>query len=632
MRFAVPSIAPNKMGPVINGAARSTLSAMSMTPGTVRVSWPSNWDYDNETLTYQLYRDSTSTAPGLRADGHEAVLGAPTMGFIDTGLTPGSNQRYRVQVSDPWGNSDYSDWVTVTVADSGDPLSTYAQTPCSTTAPPPTGGWVRPPAARSRTTGPASTTPPSGTGVTRGVAGAVGDTDDASTLRRHDARPGRQPDRDPGPGRVHRRGVVPDDEHGGRQDRRLRQRELRRPARATTGTSTWTRTARLSSACGPAAPPRCPRRSPTTTASGTTWWRLARPERRGAVRRRRAGRPRTRRHRRAGLPGLLAGRWRHRRWSGAAVLPRRHRRRRDLPDGAELPAGRRPLGGLGPDVLDLPAVPATPTAPRCSRCSRTCTGGSARRAGPRRPTPAGRRAPGTYQSGVHARGSRARWPGVATRRPRSTALDGLLSSDRSYANPTVYSEELWFKTTTTTSGGKLIGFGNAATGTVDELRPARLHGDRRPADVRGLDRARTTTSPRRAPTTTVQWHYLVATQSAAGMTLYVDGVLVGIEPADRGADLHRATGGSAVTPPGVRSRGSPARSTRSRSTPQALSARGRRALRARQRRAERGADGGVHAGGRRTWLCRWTGRGPRDSDGTVASYAWDFGDGRRVRG
>ena len=38
------------------------------------------------------------------------------------------------------------------------------------------------------------------------------------------------------------------------------------------------------------------------------------------------------------------------------------------------------------------------------------------------------------------------------RRPRRQCLD-----------PTVYSEELWFKTTTTT-GGKLIGFGSAATG------------------------------------------------------------------------------------------------------------------------------------------------------------------------
>ncbi|NKF34203.1 LamG domain-containing protein, partial [Pseudomonas sp. BGM005] len=36
-------------------------------------------------------------------------------------------------------------------------------------------------------------------------------------------------------------------------------------------------------------------------------------------------------------------------------------------------------------------------------------------------------------------------------------------SQKSFVNPAVYSTEAWFKTTTN-SGGKIIGFGNGATG------------------------------------------------------------------------------------------------------------------------------------------------------------------------
>ena len=51
VRFAMPSIAPNREGLCISGGTID-LTAMSIAPGTARVAWPTNWDYDNETLTY----------------------------------------------------------------------------------------------------------------------------------------------------------------------------------------------------------------------------------------------------------------------------------------------------------------------------------------------------------------------------------------------------------------------------------------------------------------------------------------------------------------------------------------------------------------------------------------------------
>ena len=56
------------------------------------------------------------------------------------------------------------------------------------------------------------------------------------------------------------------------------------------------------------------------------------------------------------------------------------------------------------------------------------------------------------------------------------------------SNPTVYTESAWFKTGTTT-GGKIIGFGNATSGTSKQLRPSRLHAGQRSGGVRHLHRA-----------------------------------------------------------------------------------------------------------------------------------------------
>jgi hypothetical protein len=102
---------------------------------------------------------------------------------------------------------------------------------------------------------------------------------------------------------------------------------------------------------------------------------------------------------------------------------------------------------------------------------------------------------------------------------------GYVSTPTAVAGPNVFTIEIWFRTTTT-SGGRLIGFGNLQTGASTSFdrhiymtNAGRLIFGVRPG------------TPRRTVTSTASyndgaWHLVTATLSSAGMRLYVDGVLV----------------------------------------------------------------------------------------------------------
>ncbi|WP_246136334.1 LamG-like jellyroll fold domain-containing protein [Leekyejoonella antrihumi] len=103
VRFAVKSIAPNKVGPT-RAPGAPTPSAMSITSGTARVSWQSAYDQDNANLTYNVYRSGTA-APVYTTTQASNYWTYPMLGFVDKGLTPGSSYTYSVKVSDPFGNT-----------------------------------------------------------------------------------------------------------------------------------------------------------------------------------------------------------------------------------------------------------------------------------------------------------------------------------------------------------------------------------------------------------------------------------------------------------------------------------------------------------------------------------------------
>ena len=127
VRFATSAHAPNAQGPRLSGTALQPVAA-SRAAGTAQVSWPTNVDRDNETLTYAVLRDGGST-PVFSRTAKSTFWQQPRLSFTDTGLVAGRSYSYRVVATDPFGNAVTSPAVSVTVA--GSPtgsLGGYAQT------------------------------------------------------------------------------------------------------------------------------------------------------------------------------------------------------------------------------------------------------------------------------------------------------------------------------------------------------------------------------------------------------------------------------------------------------------------------------------------------------------------------
>lgn len=100
----------------------------------------------------------------------------------------------------------------------------------------------------------------------------------------------------------------------------------------------------------------------------------------------------------------------------------------------------------------------------------------------------------------------------------------FVSTPRSYANPTTFSEEVWFRTTV--AGGMLVGFGSnqsATSGQHDRQIYINTAGQLVFGTYNGTTQV--VTSPKAY--TDGAWHHVVATMSAStGMRLYADGALV----------------------------------------------------------------------------------------------------------
>ncbi|MEV0951854.1 PKD domain-containing protein [Promicromonospora sp. NPDC050249] len=125
VRYAKRTIAPNDQGPVGSGATLNPTAA-SVSAGTVRLSFTTTWDRDDEALTYRVYRDSEAVAPVFQETVAAKFWSPKKLTVRDNGLAPGSAHRYRLTVTDPWGNVKRSEWVDVTVSNA--PRSDYADT------------------------------------------------------------------------------------------------------------------------------------------------------------------------------------------------------------------------------------------------------------------------------------------------------------------------------------------------------------------------------------------------------------------------------------------------------------------------------------------------------------------------
>ena len=132
--------------------------------------------------------------------------------------------------------------------------------------------------------------------------------------------------------------------------------------------------------------------------------------------------------------------------------------------------------------------------------------------------------PGTYFGGVTKGAPSALATGAGTSISLSPNGQTGVTGDKQVFNPSTYSMETWFKTTST-NGGKLIGFGSNRTGESGSYdRHVYMSGD---GVVKfGVWNGWAGIVQSAPGFNNGAWHHLVATQSAAGMRLYLDGQLV----------------------------------------------------------------------------------------------------------
>lgn len=133
-------------------------------------------------------------------------------------------------------------------------------------------------------------------------------------------------------------------------------------------------------------------------------------------------------------------------------------------------------------------------------------------------------------TGTYSAGTTLAAPGALAGNAAVT-LDGVgaaVTSAHLFWAPQTFSTEMWFKTTTT-SGGKLIGFGSSRTATSSHYdRHVYMTGGGQL--VFGVYPSRVVTVASSRAYNDGQWHHVAATLGSAGMALYVDGQLVGTNP------------------------------------------------------------------------------------------------------
>ncbi|HEY0951630.1 PKD domain-containing protein [Nocardioides sp.] len=172
VRFARTGLAPNDQGPSLYSTTYP-LNVRSTEKGSVRLTWATNRDIDNDVLTYRLYRDSQGAGGLLQTRTATAPWWNPAgMGYTDTDVEPGSTHRYRVAVTDAFGNIANTPWTEVTVASAGAD-SAYVE---AVDASEPTHWWRFEEAAGSTTVADAAGFQPltaTVTGVSLGAPGAL---------------------------------------------------------------------------------------------------------------------------------------------------------------------------------------------------------------------------------------------------------------------------------------------------------------------------------------------------------------------------------------------------------------------------------------------------------------------------
>jgi large repetitive protein len=235
---------------------------------------------------------------------------------------------------------------------------------------------------------------------------------------------------------------------------------------------------------------------------------------------------------------------------------------------------------------------------------------------------------GTYTSGVDlgADASPAGPDGTAIRLPGDSAQRMVTGTQ--IGNPTVFSLETWFRTTTT-RGGRLIGFGNSRTGTSSsaDRHIYMLDTGQLRYGITSGGQNQNVDSP--AAYNDDRWHHVVATQGPGGQRLYVDGAPVasgGAATPDNYTGYWRLGtdsvwgGASSASFSGLLDEAAVYPTVLA---PQTIERHYRLATPPPPNAAPTAAFTATS-----TYLkASFDASGSTDADGTVTGYAWDFGDG-----
>ena len=622
VRFATTSAAPNKQGP--QGGPQLLPTFRAVAPGAVRVTWQAAWDRDNRQLAYQVLRGATlkdSTVIATISRSSE-WWDRPTMGYVDSTQPAGSSQTYRIRVSDAFANTSVGQPATVTIPSGVTATSAYA-----------TAVQKDAPSALWRLGETRGTTAYDwagsddlavATNSTRNVSGAIAhDLDKATSFAGNVAVPGAATTLHYGPQAftieawfrtTSKRGgkiIGFGDKRTGNSSNYDRHIYMSAQGRVYFGVYNGAKY--IVSTPGAFNDGQWHHAVGTMGPSGLTLFVD------GKIIGTNTG---------TSSAAPYSGYWRvggDTAWLGnpyfagdiddvaiyPTVLSRARVQAHYTASGRTVNQPPRPTDGYGQAVYD-----ADPDLYwRLGESSGTTAADV---------SPNG-------NDGTYAGSPTLRVPGGITGTSdtavRFDGINDFVASTRTWVDPRTYSLQLWFNTTTR-RGGKLIGFGDSRTATssnVDRhvfmMDDGRLRFGVWTGAENNIDSSRAYNDG--------AWHQLVATQGAAGMRLYVDGVLVGSDPQTQARPLtgYWRVGGdttwSGSTSPyfagSIDEAAVYATVLSADAVRAAYTAGGGTVANADPTAAFASSSAGLKA--------TFDGTGSTDSDGTISAYAWDFGDG-----
>jgi PKD repeat protein len=629
-RFAVRAIAPNKMGPQVTGS-KFVPTITSITSGTARVAFQANWDQDNTALTYKVVRDSNTAHPVFTTTVNSTFFNRPMLGFTDTGLVVGQSYKYRLYVTDPLGNQVAGD--TVTFTPTANTVSPYAQAVINDA---PNTYWRLGEAAGTTAYDWAGYSDGTvGAGVTRGAAGAIiGDSNTASTLNGTATSIVSHPLSQNAPTSFSIEGWFQTSSNtGGRilgfgdtqtgtsgvADRTVYMTTAGKlsfgvisgstvTSTKTTITSTsayndgqWHYVVATLGSGGMSLyvdSKRVAQNAAVTTAVAYQgWWRLGGDTLNGFP-----SRPSN-----VNFTGSVDDVAFYSAPLTAAQIANHYNA------SGRTAAGSRPADTYGATIYD-----ASPNFYwRLDETSGTVAHDV---------TPNGNN--GNYSGGVTF-GTAGAITGTTDTAVTMNGSNAVVSTTSAVPGPSVYSEELWFKTTTTT-GGKLIGFGSAATGnsgSYDRHVYMLNNGQLSFGAYTGVTNVITSS----ASYNDGKWHQMVATEASDGMKLYVDGAIVASSAVTGSQSYNgfwRIGGDNLASWPNQPTSNYFAGSIDEAAVyPNELSAAQVSDHFAKGNGAANVPPTAAFTSTANNLIVAFDGTGSTDSDGTIASYAWNFGDG-----